>query len=670
MASVGTYIQYGNVKLYRVITREVRQEPVFDDSRTDLLYHKTTIRVSGYLHGHTDWSYLMSEPVTSVGGATAAHKLMRYQLPPRLPFIMAVGAVESGGVMQPARTAGNQPIVLMEAYPFPARISVPQAVKNDDGTTTEVPGNINLKNLDVANGPRCLEFVVSHITGNELFHVEATFEICKVECTPDGSVPYNSYGVLSNRWSVSDVLDANMRTIRTYQGTMVLASAKIHAHQLRWLISPPLQPLFRRERMEFVWETDGLKLHWTVTDQEIACAAPFPARKWSVTHTIRTHRAMIGASSIQIAVEGDSDVNKADLIEICHWVISAKMFRKTPPEVAKDPKEVFGANQTPVDYIVDRVEFTDHIGDVNAISATAEVRSLLTAKDGLAMAFQNFGQPIVAAQLPPPLQKNVGNNFPYNAGTGKPYDIARSWGGYAGQIPEVEGPASIVGIVACFFQTPCNDHHFATHEYEVLTKNYEREDSVDLVPYTATVVSNLQLSTDTNATPYTANHMMYPYTFWQVDNVYKTHAMRAQMPIAKVPATGTVAKFAATSSVVRIAGGQTRRIIRISAERAGDWPELPDAETLAALPWPYPESIDREIGWSPLIQYYLRSALKPGRSVTTATGQVIFRASMEIVLALSRPPTPKEKLALGNEKWTNKGPQTTTTTLTNSDWSQ
>lgn len=679
MASVGTYIQYGNVKLYRVVTHEIRQEPVLDPSGTDLIYQKTTVRVSGYLHGHTNWSYLMAEPIAPYGGATAAHKLMRYQLPPRQPFIMAIGAVENGVGMKPDVTPSNQPIVILEAYPAPARVSVPQTVKNADGDNVAVTGNINLKNWDVANGPRCVDFVVSHITGNELFHVDATFELCKVECTPDGSVPYNSYGVLSNRWSVSDSLDVNMRTTRTYTGTMVLASAKINAHQLRWLVAPPLEPLFRRERMEFVWEADGLKLHWVVTDQEIAASAPFPARRWNVQHTIRTHRAMMGAASIQIQVEGDSDVNKADLIEICHWVIAAKMFRRTPPQVAADPAEVFvvadgngNLVRKPISYIVDRVEFTDHIGDTNVISAAAEVRTLMTAKDGMALAFQNFGQPIVAANLPAPLdgtKQGVGDNFPYNAGTNQKYSRARSWGGYAGQTPDVEGPAGIVGIVACYFQTPCNDQHFPQYGIEVLQKNEDKQAPVDQIPYTATEMSSLQLSLETNATPYSENHMTYPYTFWQVDNLYKTNAMRTQMPIAKTP-TGTTAKFAATSAVVRIAGGQTRRVIRISAERAGDWPEFPDPETLAALQWPYPESIDREIGWVPLIQSYLRSALKAGRSVTTATGQVIFRASMEIVLALSRPPTPKEKLALGNEKWTSKGPQTTTTTLTNSDWSQ
>lgn len=666
MGQGSTFIKYGydndgpsGVTLYRVVTQDLHQEQVFDESHTDLMYFKTTIRISGFLHGHSDWTYLGQLPIQSDGDASSAHMGVRYQLPPRHRFQMIVGATENTFIDNPADpTQTDQPgQLLFDIDPAPTDMIPPP------GYIGHSP-NIDLTGFDVANGPRCLSFVVTQIGSNEVFRVEATFEINSLWCDAEGNANFNTYGVLSNRWSVQDSLDVNMRTTRTYTGVLVLASANINAQWLRWILAPPLQPLFRRDHMDFQISADGLKIRWMVTDVEIAYAAPFPARKWSVIHKVRAQRAMMGSSTVTVTVEGDSIVNKADLITICLYVITNRIFAQNPLNL--------GMANPAAGFIVENIELTDYIGDVNMITATAEVSNKQNAINGLGwiLAMDTFGKPITAfdnqnppqAILPGPLDGTnggVGANAPYNTPTNQQYNPSISWGGYAGQVPQTEGPARAIGVFACFLQSPCNDDHGAFKPgYTVPSQNSGSQNPVSRVPYTA----NVSTSISTTSNPLYSNYQSTAsYKFWQIDNVFKWKSMNVAMPIAS-SAGGSA--YDTTTLVLDLAPDQVIQIIRVHGERLEDWPEFFDPRNVPA--WPMP--VSPPVGYTPIVRTYLRSKLKPGTPTYMLNGAKMYRATMEIYLALSRAPTPPEQLGLGNDKWTNKGPQSTTPTLTNSSW--
>lgn len=154
------------------------------------------------------------------------------------------------------------------------------------------------------------------------------------------------------------------------------------------------------------------------------------------------------------------------------------------------------------------------------------------------------------------------------------------------------------------------------------------------------------------------------YTSWQIDNVYKTRAMRVQMPIANSPTVG-LPNYAQTSSFVQLSGYQTRRIIRVSAERVGDEPEFPDPDNLPAFLIPLGLSSAQAI-----TQTFLFMKLKPSTVTVSTLGQLVYRASAEYHIGLSRAPNPGERLSLGNDKWTSFGNQNTLSNgnLTSSDW--
>lgn len=655
MADAGTFVQYGNVRLHRCVTHEFRQEAVFDDSRTDLLYMKHVIRVSGFINGHTDYQWLMQFPYVNDGtGATGAHKLLRFQLPPRLPFKYCAGA-QGDGV--PSQSGGGQPIVLLDVTPAPTPMIPPPTQY----------ANINLRGIDLNNGPRCTEFAVTGIVGNESFSVTATFEVAVLECVEGGSCPQNTYGVLSNRWSIEDSLDHNMQTTRTYQGLMVLASANIEAHQLRYFCAPPLYPYFRRESMNFVISEDGLRLHWTVVDQEVAASAPYPARSWNVIHTERANGAKIGMSTVQVDLEGGSNVNKGDLIELAIYIICLKIFGRKPQDISRDNSNIF----------VHSLEITDVTGNRNAVSASAQVSRPVDSTHGWFLTMGQLGKTIVGDNLPAPNDGTQGGlggqplvdasgavlGYQGDTGGGLKYDRALSWGAYVGQTPAVEGPAAVIGIISCWLQTPCtNDHSLVTlaggTPHGVQSSLGSTQLPAPRIPYTATVGTGV-----TNATQnpvYSLGQLTAVYTHYQIDNIYRRRSLRVQMPIATIP----ISQYDATSSFVKLGGDQIVRILRVEASRVGAEPEFFHPESIPAWPAPTPQPT----GWKPIEQQYLKHTIRPGHAVQTATGQTVYHATMEVVIGLSRPPTILEKLALGNEKWTNLGNQSTGLGLLGGTW--
>ncbi len=657
--SVGlSYVQYGSVALYRVVTHSVDQELVPDDSNTDLVYLKTTIRVSGFLHDHSDWLQQFQYPPGSGTGLTTsaanAHAGVRFQLPPRQSFQLVVGVPEFvGGVPNTTYTGGTPWIV---ANPFPANMSPPPV------TSPNVA--INLQNLDVRNGPRCTNFVVTHVVGNEVFAVDATFEIYKVECAADGSVPSNSYGILSNRWSSQDTIDGNKQTTRTYVGTVVFASALINGHMLRWVVAPPLQPLFRREHMDFKVTPDGLKLQYVVTDKEVATSAPWPATKMEIRQTEQSNSALLSHSTVEVDLEGDSRVNKKLLIQIAFYIISNKVFGCAPSAI----------NPAANTYIIESIEFTDYTGEVSRITARAVVRRPSPGMwNDVVGQFVNLGTPLSASQLPPP---NDGTNPGFGPGAGLgglvtggvysdigggvTYDPTLSWGAYKNQIPAVQGPASAVGIFACFLQSPCDDNHRMTVAGQTVPSQPSRTalPSTPEVSYTALVVNNL---TTTSNPLYSTSESSAMYTYWRLEALYKRNAMRVQMPLANTPAT----PYAPTCVLATLSGGQERVILRATGERVGDWPEFPDLDSLPA--WPTPASPPS--GYVGITLTGLKRRLKArGRHATAIATQYLYSATVEYLVAMSRPATAAEALLLGNDKWTNSGTQATDSTLTNSGW--
>lgn len=653
-----TTVQYGNVTLFRCTTRSISQKEVLDSSGTNLLYMETTVDVTGYLNGHvagtpstTDpsspavFQYNVTDDGTGAdpsGYASRRELQIRRQLPPRQLFVMSVGTGPSGTGGQVLLTASAAPTVMSPAGPA----NVPPAV------------NMNISNIDLANGPHCTSFVITHITGDELYTVAATFVICKLECDFNGNVPGNLRGVLSNMWSCQDTLDANLRTSRVYTGQLNLVSANLNAQQLRTIVLPAIVPMFRRDNINIVVQEDGLRLNWSVTDTEVSMAAPYPAKTWSVKHTMHASNAMIGLSTIDIELSGDTSVNKADLIELALYIITAKMFGCTPPNlnVIQGIRNQNWWNQ----FLVENLELVDMIGDENRIMASARVRKTMTGIEGAAVP-ANGNQLVIAdfaQKFGVPIQSQ--DVATQGAAGQQPYDRSKSWGGYAGQSPPYQSPScGILGIFTAYLQNPCSTQHYTTIASGSGTTPPLNLPTQDLnipivpggVPYTVTF--STQLAPADTQNPYiSTNQNVSAYTHWQLENLYKTRTMKIGMPIAgPAPVYGTP-NYSDTVSTVALCGGISYRIVRVRAARIGSQPQFPDGNAMPAQPIPTsPTPPSGFTGNVYITQTFLKTVLRACTPTITVMGQKIFRAEADYVYVLSRPPNPGELLALGNDMW-------------------
>ena len=647
-----TTVKYGDVVFYRCQTRMVDQSPEWDPSHTDVMFMRTKISISGYLNGlwygyvsgaspsdvGPTGSYPLTFdglnqpgniPVYPQGYASTREQQIRRKLGPRQTFTMLVGDDNGDGF-------GGTP--LFECNPAPvnevdnlAPGMSPPAVGVSARTAPNGQKSINLSGIDVCNGPKCTSFRITSVHGDNLYSIEAEFEICHLECDIDGNVPGNTFGVLSNKWSCHDALDSNLRTTRTYAGTLRCAS-QINAQQLRWLCLPPLVRMFRREHFEFTVSEDGLTLKWVCVDQEVACTPPYPALTWNVTSSTQALNAMQARQTVEVSLTGNVNTNKSDLTELALYIMSIKIFAQTPQQInqanlGKNDPAVNNNNQ----YLVDSLEFVDYIGDEIRITGRMSARAPLRGNNfdswvqqGANFANNDFREPATAALLTNSAIKNnarpsYNGTYSYGAypiGSAVPSGVAT----FKGDVTEYSSPAaSITQIFMNYLQYPCSDTH-ATYNgpgtpgpggsapyyqrnldstdnnqqpYVDVTSPTNSNQSPDPDPapsnpptYNTTVVPSD--APELNQNPYVSpGQQARAYTHWQLQNLYTVKTMRIQLPIANVafpdsPITGPQAgmfNVLNTSSFAQLGGEQATRIVRVMAQRIGSEASFPDINT-------------------------------------------------------------------------------------------
>jgi len=619
-----TIVRYGDVILYRCLTRRIEQTPVMDTTGTDLRCWRFTVHVTGFLHGwplacpHHEASGSALAPMEVAG----AHAQVRWRLQPRQSFTMAVGClgtVESGQV-------------LLSALPMEA--DTPMDL--DEG----------LASFDVDDGPRCPRFDVAHVSSDQIFRVDAVFEIHRVQCHDLGGASDSTSGILGHRWSCTDGLDANLRATRVYQGQLDLATSRFSPHWFRSLVIPPLQPGMRRERMEFTASQDGRRLFYGITDQEVAIAAPAPARRWSVEQTEQSlsNSPWKSHSQIVVVLEGDGNADKGKLILLALYVITAKLTASLPGQPHPEGAPVLLRDLT----------ITDYTGDANAIRATASCERLARVVQhdppssgvrGLRVCTDGFQRVIAASDLP-----EWSDN----------YDPRLSSGARAGEVPEYEGPVALTGIFRCYLQSACDNTRSINQGSNMLGVDLNPGSSATpVVEIQAVIVPEIP---SLESPDYSVSHQSHMYTTFQMESLYRVRSMRTVMPLASPVSSGSL-DTSDSCAIVSVGRPQARRIVRIAAERVGNWPEFPDPETMDAgtatveIPGVTPP---------PITQTLLSYKLLAGTRTRSCNGEDVFRARFEAVYALSRAPSPTELLKIGANRWSADPVTTSSEVLTNS----
>jgi len=533
MAAGQTIVEYGDVEIFSCHTQRFVQEVVQDESATDLMYVRTTVEVSGILHGRS-----ISALDTSLGrgvgdAATSAERNATSLLPPRQRFRMRFGADADGD--------GGTAII---------DISPVSSIYDDNPVV----------GYDVNGGPKCTRFELSHFANNTAFRVTAAFEICSVPCA---NFDQQSKGVLSNRWSVLDEVDQNFRTTRTYQGRLV-TTGQIYPHELRNYVVPSLQPGLRRERMSFVVDKSGRAMDYTIVDVEAMYSPPSPATNWSLSMTVETADDKNIGASCSVMVEGDRNATPRQLIALAIRVLDAKLIG-IPFAVPEQRQKRLKVEHYSI--TEEQSPSANRVLAFGRISSTVSVTDL--TEDGIQqrlMAINSFGKPLDKTTYP--------NLFPN-------YDSNRSRGSREGDEIETQGPISPVGIFSVYLQTPCNDEH------QIGTSDFTAESESDQPDSRAEVeVRQVESLSDQPVEYLSPAYELGAYEYWQLDSKYVTNRMVAQLPVA----ASNLSSDENTSVVVSLGRATSKRIVRARGERISAPPEMPsglaevDANGIAYVP--------------------------------------------------------------------------------------
>jgi len=699
-----TIIQYGDgansVIIYRCDATQIEQRPVLEESGTDLKNWRFIVRGVGYIHGWPNGAVLngpVIDPIDGSGGSAriqgqgAAPVLMqnRWRLPPRQRFWMATGCT-SNSISSGKRTLFADPLSETVNFPDlgPESLTTPRTCKDSTGDCRTDPqfGQTGLSLCDVNDGPRNLQFDVIHVAGGNIFKVAYAFEVNLVLCK-DQDQSTNTTGVLSHRWSCTDQLDANYQTVRSYSGTLELATAAFNPHWFRYLVVPPIQYGFRRDHMSFQATTDGKKLRYDIVDVAVARTPPPPATQWQVEHheSFINQSPVISQSSCTVTLQGDTDVNKADLITLGLYIITAKLIGVKPG----DPQ--------PGLVTLKDLQIVDYTGDFNRVVVSATAQRPLQP-------MEVEGNNVVNGMTIPNVggfQDEITKKDFIGLPAGANYDFKRSqWGGYVGEAPLYSGPEPLTTIFSSILSNSCNPAFYiggrenisgggVNNGTNMLFNDWNRNadpNRIDAPTFDATEVSDIPGQQDTLGAYYSQAAQTNPYTHYQCETKVSKNCLRAAMPIAKNP---TVADYTDSTAIVQIGPIQATMEVRLEAERIGDWPQCPDPEMLGGISLAPGQTQYATIsavttqqiygggqqiissGQPPITMKCLESTLLPRTSEPTANGQQTFFAGFQAKYALSRAPGPYDILKLGHNMWgyDNSGQGTVSTpALTNSIW--
>jgi len=517
---MATEVTYNGVRMHNVLTRRWEQEIAYDTSRTDAIGQKYTLQFDGVLHAQRVPVYNSPAYIEAdiAGDQFSGLERVRHLLGiPRKDLVVKVG---------------GQTVI---------------DIKPVSG------GTVNGLTTDIENGPKPISISVTPV-GSELFRVSFTIEATVGNCNAER---YGENLVVSNRWSIKEVMDQNFHTTRIISGHLRVAASVFAvakgwpAHMHKPIVIPPLEDSFRRSRVSFGVEEDGLSCSYEIVDTQVHTASPWPATSMEATYSESVTSGVFFTSEMSVRLQGHPGVDKRLLIERALQILDNRLA------LSEIPEEYLST--------IESLSFTEHIGTRCAIDMSARVKRVEALADKLKFGahMEKMGTPLTL-----PAMTNTGGNIEgteYNNQLSmlpKPY-------GFKHNSPEVdrERRPVVLFFLHCYLQNPCASEHsigpLTPNETPLDYDNPDREEE------TAGTEQDYTPETDprTNYSQETADGI---YTQAKMTSRYNVNRMFVGMPIAQTSGTG------ATSSILQLAGDQNYRYIEVDFERVGSEPNIPN----------------------------------------------------------------------------------------------
>lgn len=489
---MATDLLYNNVTLRNVLTLDFDQRPVRDKSDTDIWWWEVNLKVSTVMSVET-----FMDRYAHIG-------------------------VFAGGVA-PANL--SQTIAHLQKLLGDDRKQL--LYKIDGSTVVDVNAGV-----DFNNGPKVTGLKIHHVTPKAV-RIDFSVQAAYYKCGTQGSYTDFPTDIISNRWSCADDIDEQMVTRRTWRGVLRMRNAIKNIHSFRGIVVPVLNRGFKRERMHFTGEANGLELGYEITDREmLGEAPPWPGFKMSGTHTESISQAASNPiGHVHLRIDGAKDSPKAMMIDRCMQIVSSKL------QLTQNRRRRF---------VVQSISIIDHFGErVNAVEVDARVRHLDVA-DGDQL---RIGAVVMAKM-------------------GKPLEIPE----YDNAVADVRGPygtATAAGLFACYLQHPCGNHKMPQLPDQPVDSEEETERGDGETSTDATYSVGGRDDVLDYEPELSEEHKEAIYEHYQIDSKILRKENRVQLPIAK-----SIQSNQDTSRTIRLAAPTCKRVIRVTGERVGDWPVL------------------------------------------------------------------------------------------------
>lgn len=640
MSICETKIVYNGITLSSVLTESISYDPVYDQTGCDLIGMRTQIVVTAYAHASTKSPTDHGVNAVWASGVSpwppALTEMFRKLSMPRRRFTMTVNTFTMFDILP---TAVEGRIVTQSDGTW--QISGPGTSTTDTGGIQDTdledsdsqensiacnptPTGTGL-NQDIAHGPKC-SYRVMGIKGGDTAKCQFTFEFT----TPLCEDPSKIKDFLHLRyWIVDDIDCQAWLTTRTYRGTFRVKGMQVDSHALaRQITLPPLQPGFRRSRINWSESPDHLTLNFTVVDVEQKSMAPSPATHWEGSYSVSVPMGDVTAESeLRFRLWADTSLDKRLLFKLMHHIIDVKLNYM-------DMMKSLGS------FCVLAQVWEESLAD-NQVSCYIKIRHMGSAdanggiKDRFSMNVQAMGDKFN-------LGKDLGASvtiWPDNPDP-RDYDPLR-----ATLPPGGLPPAGLAGIMVCALQTPCcpqtlkQSTETTEPEYDLPTR-YEKEEYEPPAVVEDSVYEEIP-------NRYSDEHMEFAYLWYRMTNHYHKDTGWRGFPTGKQctqSAGSTSFAFSQIHCPISI------REIRLEAARLNKAPELPDLRDS----W-----IDSETG----IRYVLKDVvIDPQPVQLTADARHDIRETYaRYFYYMSRPPLSTENWLAGRVPYVAAGTKPLTT---------
>lgn len=260
-----------------LLTERIEQAPSLDPSRSDQLYTDSILKVKSVIYPNCLASLPGEVP------ATTAARIRHLLTCPRKPL-----AYTTGGV-----------------------------------TYFDLPGG-----LDDANGPMPLQDGFSVVQISEgAWIVTWGVRVCLTDCG-SGSPP----AYLSNRWEAAVSFDRDGYDTRRTSGLLIVSSrGPSSPDDLRSLVTPGIDPGFRRETADYRLAPDGLHYHYAFVDRKLSKIPPYPATTMD-GEQVESCSVFGGKRQgmLNLTLTAPPTVDARDLLNACIKVAMGRVFASDP----------------------------------------------------------------------------------------------------------------------------------------------------------------------------------------------------------------------------------------------------------------------------------------------------------------------------------------------------